>query len=57
MIAFFCCRYLIAGVLISVSDSPPTHYSVKIQLFSMLAEKNSEDVYESGEFEAGGYKW
>ncbi|KAJ4708909.1 Ubiquitin carboxyl-terminal hydrolase 12 [Melia azedarach] len=40
----------------SVSDAPPTHYTVKIQSFSLLL-KNSIDKYESGEFEAGGYKW
>ncbi|KAK9934083.1 hypothetical protein M0R45_021240 [Rubus argutus] len=45
------------GVLRSVSDSPPTHYTVKIQLFSLLAENYAEKVYESREFEAGGYKW
>ncbi|TKY68372.1 Ubiquitin carboxyl-terminal hydrolase 12 [Spatholobus suberectus] len=39
-----------------ISDAPPTHYTVKIQLFSLLT-KNSIERYESGEFEAGGYKW
>jgi speckle-type POZ protein len=57
LIALFCCRYLIAGVLRSVSDSPPTHYTVKIQLFSMLTENYAENVYKSREFEAGGYTW
>ncbi|KAM5568582.1 hypothetical protein ABKV19_016240 [Rosa sericea] len=45
------------GVLRSFSDSPPTHYSVEIQFFSLLIEKYSENGYESKEFEAGGYKW
>lgn len=39
-----------------VSDVPPAHYTVKIESFSLLA-KNSVDRFESGEFEAGGYKW
>lgn len=45
------------GILRSVSDSPPTHYTVTIQLFSLLTVNYSEDGYESREFEAGGYKW
>ncbi|XP_061995155.1 uncharacterized protein LOC133713044 isoform X2 [Rosa rugosa] len=45
------------GVLRSFSDSPPTHYSVEIQFFSLLSEKYSENGYESKEFKAGGYKW
>lgn len=44
------------GILRSISDLPPTHYTVKIQLFSLLT-KNNIEKYESGEFEAGGYKW
>ncbi|KAH9684094.1 TRAF-like family protein [Citrus sinensis] len=40
----------------SVSEAPPTHYTVKIQSFSLLL-KNSVEKYESGDFEAGGYKW
>ncbi|GLT60240.1 hypothetical protein SLA2020_330130 [Shorea laevis] len=44
------------GVARSISDAPPTHYVVKIQLFSLLL-KNSVEKYESGYFEAGGYKW
>ncbi|KAM5568591.1 hypothetical protein ABKV19_016240 [Rosa sericea] len=47
----------VSGVLRSFSDSPPTHYSVEIQFFSLLIEKYSENGYESKEFEAGGYKW
>ncbi|XP_058210333.1 uncharacterized protein LOC131322834 [Rhododendron vialii] len=38
------------------SDAPPTHYTVKIQLFSLLTANNIER-YDSGDFEAGGYKW
>ncbi|GLU05158.1 hypothetical protein SLE2022_222720 [Rubroshorea leprosula] len=44
------------GVVRSISDAPPTHYVVKIQLFSLLL-KNSVENYESGDFEAGSYKW
>lgn len=44
------------GVLRSISDLPPTHYTVKINSFSLLT-KNNIDKYYSGEFEAGGYKW
>ncbi|GKV06869.1 hypothetical protein SLEP1_g18691 [Rubroshorea leprosula] len=44
------------GVERSISDAPPTHYVVKIQLFSLLL-KNSVENYESGDFEAGSYKW
>ncbi|XP_021808265.1 probable inactive serine/threonine-protein kinase fnkC [Prunus avium] len=44
------------GLSRSLSNSPPTHYSLKIESFSMLT-KNSVDTYESGEFGAGGYKW
>ncbi|KAI9195371.1 hypothetical protein LWI28_014243 [Acer negundo] len=39
-----------------ISDAPPTHYKLKIQLFSLLVE-NAVEKYESAEFEAGGYKW
>ncbi|XP_034227652.1 ubiquitin carboxyl-terminal hydrolase 12-like [Prunus dulcis] len=38
------------------SDSPPTHYTLKIESFSLL-KKYSVDRFESGEFDAGGYKW
>ncbi|KAL6292877.1 hypothetical protein ACE6H2_001019 [Prunus campanulata] len=44
------------GLSRSLSNSPPTHYSLKIESFSTLTE-NSVDTYESGEFGAGGYKW
>ncbi|KAK2647015.1 hypothetical protein Ddye_022210 [Dipteronia dyeriana] len=44
------------GVVRFISDAPPTHYKLKIQLFSLL-EKNAVEKYESAEFEAGGYKW
>ncbi|CAK9148651.1 unnamed protein product [Ilex paraguariensis] len=46
----------IAGVLKSVSDTPPTHFTLKIQLFSLLT-KNNIERYTSGDFEAAGYKW
>ncbi|XP_061993630.1 uncharacterized protein LOC133711541 [Rosa rugosa] len=44
------------GVLRSITDAPPTHYTLKIESLSMLT-KNSLEKYESGEFGAGGYKW
>ncbi|GER25742.1 TRAF-like family protein [Striga asiatica] len=44
------------GVSRSISDTPPNHYGLKIQSFSLLA-KNNIDKYTSSEFEAGGYKW
>ncbi|KAK9934086.1 hypothetical protein M0R45_021243 [Rubus argutus] len=44
------------GVLRSITDAPPTHYTVKIESLSLMT-KNSLEKYESGEFEAGGYKW
>ncbi|KAJ0035415.1 hypothetical protein Pint_24220 [Pistacia integerrima] len=43
------------GIIRSVSDTPPTHYQVIIQSFSLLSE--NAEKYESAEFEAGGYKW
>ncbi|KAJ0034577.1 hypothetical protein Pint_24232 [Pistacia integerrima] len=43
------------GIIRSVSDTPPTHYQVIIQSFSLLS-KNAEK-YKSAKFEAGGYKW
>ncbi|XP_061360252.1 ubiquitin C-terminal hydrolase 12, partial [Gastrolobium bilobum] len=44
------------GISRSTVDAPPTHYLMKVQSFSLLA-KNSIERYESGNFEAGGYKW
>ncbi|KAM2110593.1 hypothetical protein ACFX1X_012245 [Malus domestica] len=43
-------------ILRTISDAPPTHYTVKILSVSLLT-KNSLEKYESGDFEAGGYKW
>ncbi|PPR92125.1 hypothetical protein GOBAR_AA28555 [Gossypium barbadense] len=40
----------------SISDTAPCHYILKIQSFSLLS-KNGIEKYESGEFQAGGYKW
>ncbi|KAG5239434.1 MATH domain and coiled-coil domain-containing protein [Salix suchowensis] len=40
----------------TVSEASPMHYMVKIELFSLLA-KNAVETFESGIFEAGGYKW
>ncbi|KAJ7980458.1 Ubiquitin carboxyl-terminal hydrolase 12 [Quillaja saponaria] len=44
------------GISKSVRDDHPSHYTVKIRSFSLL-EKHSVEKYESGEFDAGGYKW
>lgn len=44
------------GILRSVSDAPPAHYTVKLESFSLLT-KNNIEKYISSEFEAGGYKW
>ncbi|XP_050374093.1 uncharacterized protein LOC126791661 [Argentina anserina] len=44
------------SVLRSITDAPPTHYTLKIESLSILT-KVSLEKYESGEFEAGGYKW
>lgn len=43
-------------VLTSVSDTPPTHYMVRLQSFSLLT-KNDIEKYCTSEFEAGGYRW
>ncbi|KAF6176772.1 hypothetical protein GIB67_020494 [Kingdonia uniflora] len=40
----------------SVRDLPPTHYSFRIQSFSLLS-KNSITRYESTDFKSGGYNW
>ncbi|KAK3404311.1 hypothetical protein EUGRSUZ_K00615 [Eucalyptus grandis] len=37
-------------------DVVPAHFVLKIKSFSLFAKKSIEK-YESGEFEAGGYKW
>ncbi|CAB4262446.1 unnamed protein product [Prunus armeniaca] len=44
------------GVSTPFSYTPPTHYTLKIGSFSLL-KKHSADRFESGEFDAGGYKW
>lgn len=44
------------GILRAVSDTPPSHYAVKLQRFSLLT-KNNIDRYSTAEFEAGGYRW
>ncbi|XP_042508212.1 uncharacterized protein LOC122084195 [Macadamia integrifolia] len=37
-------------------DKPPTHFQLRIKSFSLLS-KSSLERYNSGNFEAGGYKW
>ncbi|XP_008390390.2 uncharacterized protein [Malus domestica] len=44
------------GILRTISDAPPIHYTVKLQSISLLTKHNLEK-YESGDFEAGVYKW
>ncbi|KAM3339016.1 hypothetical protein P3S68_031102 [Capsicum galapagoense] len=44
------------GVSTSDSETPPTHYTIKIQSLSLL-KKNNIEKYTSPFFEAGGYKW
>lgn len=45
-----------AGILRSLRDVPPAHYSLKIESLSLFRNTTNEN-YESGAFEAGGYKW
>nr|XP_043606469.1 uncharacterized protein LOC122578551 [Erigeron canadensis] len=47
---------LAQGVSVSTSEAPPAHYILYVKQFSLLTKQNVER-YESGEFEAGGYKW
>ncbi|TYG99652.1 hypothetical protein ES288_A10G212200v1 [Gossypium darwinii] len=55
--AHILCRLVkFAEVERSISDTAPCHYILKIQSFSLLS-KNGIEKYESGEFQAGGYKW
>ncbi|KEH23890.1 BTB/POZ and MATH domain protein [Medicago truncatula] len=44
------------GISRSILEASPVHYIMKIQSFSLLTS-NSIERYESGKFEAGGYKW
>ncbi|KAL9450927.1 hypothetical protein AB3S75_012635 [Citrus x aurantiifolia] len=41
----------------STSHVPPAHYIVRIKSYSLLAEEAIVEKYESGAFQAGGYKW
>ncbi|XP_040374728.1 ubiquitin C-terminal hydrolase 12 [Rosa chinensis] len=45
------------GVFRSLSDSLPTHCTLNIESFSLIAEYHGVSGYESKEFEAGGYIW
>ncbi|XVF79800.1 hypothetical protein PTKIN_Ptkin15bG0018700 [Pterospermum kingtungense] len=45
------------GTLRVTRDFPPAHYSFKINSFSLFSEEDSIEKYETGIFEAGGYKW
>lgn len=44
------------GILRSLRDVPPAHYSLKIESLSLFRNTTNEN-YESGAFESGGYKW
>lgn len=46
-----------AGIIRTIRDIPPAHFLLNINSFSLFAKENSTDKYESGIFEAGGYKW
>ncbi|CAL5329410.1 unnamed protein product [Camellia sinensis] len=45
------------GIQRSLRDVPPAHYNLKIEFFSSFLKYTSTENYESGIFEAGGYKW
>lgn len=45
------------GIIRVRRDLPPAHYLFNLNSFSLLAEEESIEKYESGVFEAGGYKW
>lgn len=46
----------LAGIIASASESPPAHYTVRLQSLALLA-KNNIEKYSTSEFEAAGYKW
>ncbi|KAG6780860.1 hypothetical protein POTOM_013739 [Populus tomentosa] len=46
----------LAEITRSTRDLPPAHYTLKIENFSLLANAKMDNV-ESGDFEAGSYKW
>ncbi|KAG5596727.1 hypothetical protein H5410_037959 [Solanum commersonii] len=45
-----------AELMMEIRDASPTHYSLKIESFSLLSESGI-DKFESSVFNAGGYKW
>ncbi|XVF79799.1 hypothetical protein PTKIN_Ptkin15bG0018600 [Pterospermum kingtungense] len=45
------------GIIRVTRDLPPAHYLFRINSFSLFAEYESIEKYESGVFGAGGYKW
>ncbi|CAL5329409.1 unnamed protein product [Camellia sinensis] len=44
------------GILRSLRDVPPAHYTLKMESFSLFLNTNIEN-YESSVFEADGFKW
>ncbi|CAN6676587.1 unnamed protein product [Malus baccata var. baccata] len=54
---WLCCPYSVTGISRPYSVSPATHYTLKLESFSMLKELTGDHRFESDEFEAGGYKW
>ncbi|KAB2625002.1 hypothetical protein D8674_016662 [Pyrus ussuriensis x Pyrus communis] len=47
--------FIVGRAPVPFSDSPPTHYTLKVESFSLL--RNRADGFESEEFKAGGYEW
>ncbi|XP_062164157.1 BTB/POZ and MATH domain-containing protein 5-like isoform X1 [Alnus glutinosa] len=45
-----------SGIVQSIRDHPPTHYTFQIKNFSLLFGMEEEKCH-SGEFEVGGYQW
>ncbi|KAK6285426.1 hypothetical protein POUND7_011605 [Theobroma cacao] len=45
------------GITRVTRDLPPAHSSFKVESFTIFAETGLEEKFESGVFEAGGYKW
>ncbi|KAI8024632.1 Cellulose synthase-like protein E6 [Camellia lanceoleosa] len=49
-------RHSLVGILRSLRDVPPAHYTFKLEYFSSFLNSKIENL-DSGVFEAGGYKW
>ncbi|KAK9273909.1 hypothetical protein L1049_018721 [Liquidambar formosana] len=53
----FACLYCLTGIERFIRDFPPAHYTFKIESFNVLSNTEEFERYETGDFEAGGYKW